>query len=44
MNKKFNKFTQEIEEGFFQNVCSSRTTLGLLQNRENQFPCNEVIE
>lgn len=44
MNKKINKFTQKIEKGFFQNVCSSRTNLGLLQNRENQFLCNEVIE
>jgi len=43
MNKIINNKHQKIMIRFFENVCSSRTTLGLLQNLEKQNLCKRGI-
>ena len=44
MKEVFHKMIQKTIIQFFENLCSSRTNLGLLQNLRNQKLCNRGIE
>ncbi len=39
-----NKITRKKKIGFFENVCSCRTNLELLQNQRKQEQCKRGIE